>query len=122
MRKFFQRLVRKQEGAAMVEYALLIAGVALIGAASVSTFGHKTNDMIAMTAGVLPGAHFDDNNPIASGKIIETFGAPNAGSTTGTAIALDIATIVGNSGKDRLDLNLGNSDGTTPSTLVLEPK
>ena len=120
MRKFFQRLVRKQDGAAMVEYALLIAGVALIGAASVSTFGHKTNDMIAMTAGVLPGAHTDDNAPIISGKIIETKVGTANGTGGADSIVLDIDTIVANSGTDRLDGNLGN--GQTASTLVLEPK
>src|SRR5438309_457384 len=67
---------KKRRGAALVEYALLIAGVALVCAAAVSIFGHKTNDMIAGTAGVLPGAHVDDNAPIVSGHIIET--APNA--------------------------------------------
>jgi pilus assembly protein Flp/PilA len=120
MRKLLQRLRRDKKGAAFVEYALLIGGVALIGAASVSTFGHKTNDMIAMTAGVLPGAHVDDNAPILSGKIIETAVGTANGSGGANAIALDIPTIVANSKTDRLDANLG--DGLAASTLVLEPK
>jgi Flp pilus assembly pilin Flp len=119
MIRLTQRLLKNKKGAAMVEYALLVAGVALIGAASVSVFGHKTNDMIAMTAAILPGAHLDDNNAMLSGKIIET-SVNDAGANTG--IGLDVTTILANKGKDRLDLNTGASDGTTDSTLVLEAK
>jgi len=114
LNRFRTFLKAKQEGAAMVEYALIVSGVALIAAASVSVFGHKTNDLIAMTAAVLPGAHSDDNGPIASGHIIETL----PGSTT-SSIALDINTIKANSGTDRLDGNLGTGD---VSVLVLEPQ
>ena len=35
----FTRMVRDNKGAALVEYALIVAGVALIGAAAVSVFG-----------------------------------------------------------------------------------
>jgi Flp pilus assembly pilin Flp len=116
MRKLLQQFRRDKKGAAFVEYALLIAGVALIGAASVSTFGHKTNDMIAMTAAIMPGAHTDDNAPIVSGKIIET--AANGGPAS-NAIAIDVSTIVGNNGTDRLGNNLGTA--VPASTLVVEP-
>lgn len=96
-----QRNKRNQRGAALLEYALLVAGVALVTAAAVAIFGHKTNDMIAATASVLPGAHADDNGPIFSGKMIETTGA-DAG-----PIALDIDGIVGNADSPRLGNNLG---------------
>jgi hypothetical protein len=103
----------------MVEYALLVAGVALIGAASTSIFGHKTNDMIAMTAAVLPGAHADDNGPINSGKIIETI--PEGG-TPGEPIGLDIDGIVGAAGQIRLGNNVGaNGTANTLADLVVEP-
>lgn len=107
------RKLQKRKGAALVEYALLIAGVALMSAAAVAIFGHKTNDMIAAVASVLPGAHADDNNPIVSGKIIET--AVNADGN----IALDITTIATtNAGQPRL----GNQMGVTGlDTLVIEP-
>ena len=120
MRRLFQKFVRKQKGAAMVEYALLIAGVALIGAAAVAIFGHKTTDMIAMTAAVLPGAHSDDNGPIVSGKIIETApGATNANNDT-AAIGLDITTIIASNGTVRLGNNLGTVGNA--ADLVLEAK
>jgi hypothetical protein len=105
----------------MVEYALLVGGIALIGAASVAIFGHKTNDMIAMVAAVLPGAHVDDNNPIVSGKIIET--SPNApgldsDGNAATGIGLDVTTILANSDTPRLGNNVG-TDGDL-ADLVLE--
>ena len=65
-------LFRNKRGSALVEYGLLIAGVALVGAAATSMFGHKTSDLIGAAATVLPGAHDDDNGPIISAKLIET--------------------------------------------------
>jgi len=109
---------KKRRGAALVEYALLIAGVALISAAAISIFGHKTSDLVAAVATVLPGAHLDDNGPIVSGKIIETT-AP----TTTTGIALDTTTINTNTNTPRLGNNVtgvgGAGDGF--GGLVLEP-
>lgn len=117
MLRMFRRFLRNKKGAALLEYALLAAGIALIGAASISTFGHKTNDLMALTAAVLPGAHADDNNPMGSGKIIET--APVGG--PGGPISLDIATIVTNNDgvNERLGNNLGLANGVV-STLVVE--
>jgi Flp pilus assembly pilin Flp len=97
----------KRRGAALVEYALLIAGVALICAAGVAIFGHKTSDMIGAVATVLPGAHTDDNAPIVSGKVIET--APNADGNN----ALNVQGIVANSSTDRLG---GNVTGQATAT------
>jgi pilus assembly protein Flp/PilA len=116
MFRLYQRLLKCKRGAALVEYALLVAGVALIGAASVSIFGHKTNDMIAMVAAVLPGAHADDNGPIISGKIIET--ANTAAGEGGAGIGLDITKMTAQN-----VVRLGNNVGTVGdlSTLVLEP-
>ena len=109
-----RKLIRNRKGQGLVEYALIIAGVALICAAAIAVFGHKVNDMIAATAGVLPGAHADDNAAIVSGKIIET----TAGSAT-DPISLDVDTIVGNSGTSRLGNQLGLPGDIT--TLVSEP-
>jgi Flp pilus assembly pilin Flp len=111
----FKRNRKNQKGAAFLEYTLLIAGVALIGAAAIAVFGHKTTDMMAAVAAVLPGAHADDNNPIVSGKIIETIALDNGGTD---ALALDIATIVTNAGTPRLGNQMG-VDGL--DTLVVEP-
>ena len=76
MSKRMRRFVRNTAGAALVEYALIVAGVALVGAAALSVFGNKVTDLVAMAAAIIPGAHSDTNAPIVSGKIIET--SPNA--------------------------------------------
>jgi Flp pilus assembly pilin Flp len=116
--KMFTRRFGSRRGAAILEYSLLVAGIALIAAASVATFGHKTNDMLGMVAAVIPGAHTDDNAPIVSGRIIETGLTANKG----TAIGLDIDTIVTNSdGKTkRLGADLGLDGDVTK--LVVEPQ
>jgi Flp pilus assembly pilin Flp len=109
---FLRKLFRCQKGAAMVEYSMLVAGVALISAAGVSVLGHKTNDMISTVAALLPGAHADDNGPIASGKFIETTAAGD-----GPGIGVDAAGIATAVGEERLAANLGIA---TLETLVVE--
>jgi len=87
-----------QKGAALVEYGLLIAGVALIAAVSVSIFGNKTADLIAAVATVLPGSSGTDNLPIVNGQLLETTSAA-AGSTSygggsaSTGWVLDVTSI-----------------------------
>jgi Flp pilus assembly pilin Flp len=83
MTKKVQSPIRRatQKGAALVEYGLLIAGVALIAAVSVSIFGNKTADLIAAVATVLPGSSGSDNLPIVNGQLLETVSTAS-GSTT----------------------------------------
>ena len=95
------KLLKNKKGSALVEYGLLIAGVALVGAAAVSVFGHKTNDMISSVATIMPGAHADDNGPIVSGKIIETTGADTG------QISVDTAAIATGTNTSRISNNLG---------------
>lgn len=115
---FIRRLLRDRRGAALVEYGLLIAGVALISSAAVSVFGHKTNDLVSATAAILPGAHDDDNNPIFSGKLIET---TDTGGPGGDAIIVDAAGILANSATPRLGENLlGTGGGALIEDLVVE--
>jgi len=121
MTKVMSKL-RQRTGAALVEYALIIAGVALIGAAAVSLFGHKVTDMLGTAAAVMPGAHADDNAPIVAGKTIETSpnvaGFDNGNSSTG--IGLDVNAITQSNGQQRLGDSVGG-DGAL-SSLVLETK
>jgi len=100
------KMFRNKKGQGLVEYGLIIAGVALICAAAVSVFGHKTSDLIGAVATILPGAHADDNGPVVSGKLIETTGADTG------AIALDAASIVANSDTGRLDNNVFGAAAT----------
>ncbi|MBM3998817.1 MAG: class III signal peptide-containing protein [Planctomycetes bacterium] len=113
-----RKMFRNKKGQGLVEYGLIIAGVALICAAAISVFGHKTSDLIAAVATVLPGAHADDNGPMVSGKLIETTPAD----TTGVSgIELDLATIAGNSGDPRLGDNIADTNPAADfGGLILE--
>jgi pilus assembly protein Flp/PilA len=102
---------RRQKGAALVEYGLLVAGVALVATAAVAIFGSKTSDLIASIAAVLPGQNPLNNGPILSGKLVET-----TGGTTTAAIETDVTTILANSNTSRLSTNLG----VDVQTLVTE--
>ena len=114
MRKF----ISNKKGQGLVEYGLIIAGVALICAAAVSVFGHKTSDLIAAVATVLPGAHEDDNGPITSGKLIETT-APGA-TLSGNGIELNLTAIEAATGTGRLQANVTGTAGDGFGGLVLE--
>ncbi len=70
--KLFKQARREKRGAALVEYGLIVAGVALVAAAAVSIFGTKTSGMIGASARILPGEQAADNAPISVGKLIET--------------------------------------------------
>ena len=116
-----KQFTNKERGSALVEYSLLIAGVALVASAAVSIFGHKTTDLIAATSTVLPGAHADDNGAITSGKLIETTSAEDG------AIGVNVADIAAQNGQARLGNNLLGTavNGTGPEgnllgTLVVE--
>jgi|SRR6056297_1947491 len=113
-----RKMLRNRKGQGLVEYGLIIAGVALICAAAVSMFGHKTSDLIGAVAAVLPGAHESGNGPMASGKLIETTDATDST----TPITLDSAAIAGNAGTPRLGVNVGlgpNADDF--GGLILDP-
>lgn len=93
-------LRRRQKGAALVEYGLLVAGVALVAAAAVSIFGTKTSDLFASVAAVLPGQNALINGPVESGRILEI--------TDGTVPKkLAINQILSRSGTSRLSTNVG---------------
>jgi hypothetical protein len=105
----------------MVEYALLVAGVSLICMASVSILGHKTNDLLAAIASVLPGAHPVDNGAIDSGQLVEVTPAVALGAN---GMGIDVGTIAGaNATLNRLNINTFGTPlaGGDWATLVLSP-
>jgi pilus assembly protein Flp/PilA len=98
-----RKLVRDRKGQGLVEYALLVAGIAIISLAAISTLGHKTSDLMAAAAMMIPGAHQGDNAPITSGHLVET---DAQGGLTGNAIEVSSTQILANNGTDRLGTNL----------------
>ena len=112
-----RKLIRNRKGQGLVEYALIIAGVALICAVGIAVFGHKVSDLISAVAVILPGAHTDDNGPIVSGKLIETTSGANG------PITLDSTAIESDKGTSRLFGNTqgyGSAAATNPDGLVSE--
>jgi Flp pilus assembly pilin Flp len=98
-----RKLVHDRKGQGLVEYALLVAGIAIISLAAISTLGHKTSDLMAAAATMIPGAHQGDNAPITSGHLVET---DAQGGLTGNAIEVSSTQILANNGTDRLGTNL----------------
>ena len=103
MKNYFGR-IRNRKGQGLVEYGILVGGVALVCLAAVALLGHQTNDIISVVAGVLPGAHADDNAPIVSGKLVAT-------TSNGSGLVLDVST------PGTMSSNLGI---TGVDTLVVE--
>ena len=110
--QFIQKYLRSKRGAAMVEYALLVAGIAVVAVSDVSILGHKTSDLIGTAAAVIPGVNPDDNDEITSGRLIET--APNDDG----ALALDVNDIISKSGSERLGNNMGFTPGELPNLVI----
>jgi Flp pilus assembly pilin Flp len=99
------KLLRDRKGQGLVEYALLLVGIAVVSLAAISELGHKTSDLMGTAAVLLPGAHFDDNNTIASGHLIETDAAGGLG---GKSIEVSTTAVLADStgAADRLGGNL----------------
>lgn len=110
------RLFRDRSGQAMVEYALLVAGIALISAAAVSVLGYKTSGLIAAMASVMPGASAASNGPISSGHLIEVTPA----TTMTVPIALDVVTILADTNTPRLSQNVLDSGINQFGGLVID--
>src|SRR5438876_4481886 len=62
---------KKNKGAAMVEYAILIGAVALIGILGMSFLGRKVSDIIGTLAVILPGAQMNEDRLIHNAQLIE---------------------------------------------------
>lgn len=105
--KLIKQSRQSKRGAALVEYGLIVAGVALVAAAAVSIFGHKTAGMIGASAAILPGAQAEDNGAIETGKIIAT--------TDGTQGPISVDT-------GQIDNTLGENLGVTAEDLVTDPE
>ena len=107
-------MLRDRKGQGLTEYALLLAGIALVSIVGISLVGEKTGDMIDLVAAILPGADGDDNAPIGQGHLIET-----TGGSAGSPIQLNDKAILSNSGTARLGTNLtGNSTDGAAGLIV----
>lgn len=72
MRRRISNRGRREGGAALAEYGLLVAGVTMVSLVAVSIFGSKVGGLIGTSATLLPGAYTDQNAPVQVGQLIET--------------------------------------------------
>ena len=114
MLRTLRNLLRNKNGQGLAEYGLLVAAIIVMSLAAVSLYGHKTADMWALGAALLPGAHADDLGAIRSGKLIAT-----TGGGTGNPIELHTADIVAGTGND-IGVGLGFGAGGA-GTISVEP-
>ena len=117
--KSLRKADQKRSGQALVEYIVIVAAVALVALMSVSMFGHKVADQYAVGAGMLPGAHAEDNLPITTGEYAGF--TENAG---GTALIsngqVSWADVTGNTETGVLRNNVVVSGGNTADAFVAE--
>ena len=111
MLKKLRNVLKSRKGQGLVEYGILVGGVALVCLVAVAILGHKANDLLAVTAGSLPGAHADDNGPIVSGKLVNT-----AQDTNGVIFldGTDPGTLAGNLGIPGADQLSIEAEDLTP--------
>ena len=70
--KSMHRSRRRQSGAALAEYGLLVAGITLASLVAVSVLGGKVGGLVASIAMLLPGAQASQNAPVQVGELIDT--------------------------------------------------
>lgn len=103
---------RNRRGQGLVEYIIIVAAVAMISLVAVSVFGHKVADQYAIGAGMLPGAHAEDNDPVATGSFA---GTTNNGTSISGNGQVSWGAITGNADADgELENNVvaqGANDG-----------
>lgn len=96
----------KRKGQALVEYALLLAGIALVSVVAIAVLGDKVRDVTGIMAAIIPSAHADDNKPIQGGEVIPL-------NASGSTITLNSGELVNSGGVDRMESVLGAGGGAT---------
>ena len=62
---------RRESGAALAEYGLLVAGITMVSLVAVTVLGSKVGGLIGSVATLLPGAYTDQNAPVQVGQMLE---------------------------------------------------
>jgi Flp pilus assembly pilin Flp len=104
----------KRKGAAMVEYAILVGAVALIGILGMSVLGRKTSDIIGTLAVILPGVESREDVSLHNASLIEI-------TTDGTTFRIDSNKIAADKSVDRLNANAGIGGSQSDSQFVIQP-
>ena len=112
-----RKLFKNKKGQGLVEYAFIVAGVAFICLLALSIFGHKLSDQYAIMAGMLPGAHTEDNAPVASMAFLSTTTIDSVQSGTGR---VSWNNITGNTGTGGLNNNVIVQGANTGGAFVAD--
>ena len=113
----FRKINQKRKGQALLEYAFLIAGIAFIALVAISVFGHKLADQYAIAAGMLPGAHAEDNEAIQGIAFVETT-VNGDGNLAGTGVVEGWQDITGVTDVGEMENNVaanGGGNGGVPN-------
>ena len=103
----------RRRGQGLIEYIIIIASVALIALVALSLFGHKVADQYAIGAGMLPGAHAEDNLPIETGEFAAVVENADGTALTGNG-QVSWASITGNvDGDGELENNVVATGGVS---------
>ena len=97
---------RNRRGQGLVEYIIIVAAVAMISLVAVSIFGHKVADQYAIGAGMLPGAHAEDNVPIATSEYAESVAGVSTGRVSWAGIT---GNLVAGEMKNNVIVGAGNA-------------
>ena len=110
--------MKNRRGQALVEYIVIVAAVALIALVAVSIFGHKVADQYAIGAGMLPGAHAEDNAPIVTREFAGVTQDADGNNTGNGRVSWDGVT--GNTVTGEMDNNVIVAGNTTAEAFVAE--
>lgn len=113
-----RRIRRNRLGQGLVEYIIIVAAVAMITLVSVSIFGHKVADQYAIGAGMLPGAHTEDNNPIVTGEYAGFAENADGNNVGNGAVTWD--DITGNAVDGEMDNNVITNGGNGADAFVAD--
>ena len=107
-----RRRAKKRKGAAMVEYAILVGAVALIGIVGMSVLGRKNSDIIGTLAVILPGVRSAEDVAVQHTSLVEL-------TSDGTTYQAFDQHWVGNNRTDRLNLATGLGSSDSDSLFVI---
>ncbi|QDV12608.1 hypothetical protein CA51_24940 [Rosistilla oblonga] len=74
-----RKLFKNKKGQGLVEYGILVGGIALVSLAATAILGHKTTDLLGTVAACLPCAHEDHSGPIVSGTLVQVTSSGGSG-------------------------------------------
>ncbi|QDS89107.1 MULTISPECIES: class III signal peptide-containing protein [Rosistilla] len=109
---------KNRRGQGLVEYIIIVAAVALIALVAVSIFGHKVADQYAIGAGMLPGAHAEDNAPIVTGEYAEFADDGNGANIGNGRVSWD--SVTGNATAGEMKNNVVTAASNAAEAFVAE--